>query len=316
MVDKIHLRAYTAHCALWLSLSRRGICRGAVCTLKEEKRPMDDVMHLGYHYVRNEKAPGPNCSPARLRAQIRALKEGGYEFLTCEEVVSRLTSNRPLPEKHATLSFDDGLKDQFTTVFPILQNLGIRGTFFYITCALDGKLPPVIGFQILIELLGAKRLEEEILPKVFQGTPYVDLLDAKRYDATGRYVGEGSQEQYTREWFMSGNELRVMATADMEITSHTVSHPALDVTGLADIEQELAVSRRRLMDEVPGAKVHSFGWTFGGKFRPAVQKIAMRHYASAWNFLSARTYAPERMYENLADIPRLHEQVFSPASCS
>ncbi|OGZ15130.1 MAG: hypothetical protein A3J08_02605 [Candidatus Lloydbacteria bacterium RIFCSPLOWO2_02_FULL_51_11] len=311
---------------------------------------MDDVMHLGYHYVRNEKAPGPNCSPARLRAQIRALKEGGYEFLTCEEVVSRLTSNRPLPEKHATLSFDDGLKDQFTTVFPILQNLGIRGTFFYITCALDGKLPPVIGFQILIELLGAKRLEEEILPKVFQGTPYVDLLDAKRYDATGRkvgeveefrrikwmfnhwpaqafkqekidemfaeYVGEGSQEQYTREWFMSGNELRVMATADMEITSHTVSHPALDVTGLADIEQELAVSRRRLMDEVPGAKVHSFGWTFGGKFRPAVQKIAMRHYASAWNFLSARTYAPERMYENLADIPRLHEQVFSPASCS
>ncbi len=53
--------------------------------------------------------------------------------------------------------------------------------------------------------------------------------------------------------------------------------------------------------------------SFGGKFRPAAQEIARRHYASAWNFLSARTYMTEAIYENLADIQRLHEQMFSPS---
>lgn len=305
---------------------------------------MENVLHLGYHYIRNENAPGPNCTPSRLRAQIALLQENGYEMMTCGDVAHRLDQGHPLPEKHATLSFDDGLRDQYTTALPILEACGVPATFFYITCALDGKLPPVIGFQILISLLGAERLEREIIPKVFRGTPYVDLLDPKRYDASNRkvgeveefrrikwmfnhwpsqafkqekldemfaeYVGEGSQERYTSEWFMSGDELREMATAGMEIASHTVTHPALDVTGLAEIEQELAISRHRLSDEVSGAAVGTFAWTFGGQFRLAARQLAGRYYTSAWNFLSALTEIPETVYDDITDIPRLHEQVF------
>src|SRR3989344_2397859 len=309
---------------------------------------MENVLHLGYHYVRNEKAPGPNCSPDRLRKHIAKLKEDRYEILTCEEVIKRINESRPLPEKHATLSFDDGLKDQYTTVLPILKEYGVPATFFYITCALDGKLPPVIGFQILIQLLTPDRLREEILPNMFYGTPYLDLLDPKRYDATGRkvgeaeevrvikwmfnhwasqafkqeiidrifaeYVGEGSQERYASEWFMSGSNLREMFAACMEIASHTVSHPALDITGLADIEQELEISRRRLRDEVPGSPVSSFGWTFGGKFRPAARQIAGKHYESAWNFHSVpKDDIWGEVYDDLTDIPRLCEPLFLPA---
>ena len=298
------------------------------------------------HYIRDGKAPGPNCTPDRLRWQIGALRAEGYEFLTCGEITNRLLENRTLPEKHVTLSFDDGLADQYTTAFPILKELGVPATFFCITCALDGELPPVIGFQILIERLGPRRLETEILPKAFQGTPYLDLLDPKRYDVSGRkmgeppelrrikwafnhwppqafkrekldelfaeYLGEGSQERCVREWFMSDEQLREMAGAGMEIGSHTRTHHALDVTGLEDIEQELEASRRRLRKEVSGAAARSFAWPFGGDFRPAARKLAANWYESAWNFRSALTKMPEGVYDDLTDIPRLNEQVFSP----
>lgn len=307
----------------------------------------ENALHLGYHYVRDGKAPGPTCTPERLRRQITVLKEEGYEFLTCGEITKRLLENRTLPEKHVTLSFDDGLADQYATAFPILKELEVPATFFYITCALDGELPPVIGFQILIDRLGPKRLETEILPKAFAGTPYLDLLDHSRYDASGRkmgespelrrikwmfnhwpsqtfkrekldelfaaYLGEGSQERFVREYFMSGEQLREMAGEGMEIASHTNTHPALDVTGLGDIEQELAASRRRLRKEVSGAAARSFAWPFGGDFRPAARKLAANWYESAWNFRSALTQMPKGVYDDITDIPRLNEQVFLPA---
>lgn len=305
---------------------------------------MNHALYLGYHYVRDEKAPGPNCSPNRLRTHIRTLLSEGYEVLTCGEVATRMRSGKPLPEKHATLSFDDGLKDQYTTVLEILREFGVPATFFYITCAFDMKLPPVIGFQILIAKLGAERMEKEILPDVFAGTPYLDLLDPKRYDATGRkvgetedmrrikwmfnhwpsqafkrdkidemftrFLGEGAQETLASEWFMNTGELAEMERHGMEIASHTVSHPPLDVAGFEEIERELSESKQHLLERL-GRAPSTFGWTFGGKFNAAVQKIAHQHYKSSWNFLSALKEMPSTPYA-IDDIPRLHEAVFLP----
>ena len=303
------------------------------------------AVHLGYHYVRDGKAPGPNCSPNRLKAHISALKNEGYEIMICGEVVSRLRANKPLPEKHATLSFDDGLSDQYTTVFPILKEFGVPATFFYITCALEKKLPPVIGLQILIEKLGAERLEKEILPKVFAGTPYLDLLDHVRYDASGRkpgetlevrrikwmfnhwpsqafkrdkldeifseYVGEGSQEKSAESWFMSSGQLLEMQKESMEIASHSVSHPPFDVSGLDEIRTEAVLSQKQLADVI-GNPVRTFAWTFGGKFNEKTRKVLAGVYDSSWNFFSTLKAIPENAYSDLSDIPRMHEQVFMP----
>lgn len=304
-----------------------------------------EILHLGYHYVRDGKAPGPNCSPNRLRTHISALKSEGYEILTCGEIVTRLLANKPLPEKHATLSFDDGLLDQYATVLPILKELGIPATFFYITCALDRKLPPVIGFQILIEKLGAERLEKEILPNIFAGTPYLDLLDHARYDANGRkmgevpemrrikwmfnhwpsqafkrdkmdeifseYVGEGEQKKLAESWFMNADQLLEMHKDGMEIASHSVSHPPFDVSGLDEIRAEAALAQKHLAI-VLGSAPRTFAWTFGGKYTEKTRKVVSSVYDSAWNFLSALKAMPENVYSDLSDIPRLHEQVFLP----
>lgn len=313
---------------------------------------MEQVLHLGYHYVRDGNAPGPNCSPARLRAHIRALLEQGYELLTCGEVAERVRQEKPLPGKHATISFDDGLKDQYTAAFPILEEFGVPATFFYITCALDGKLPPVIGFQIAIDKLGPDRLREEILPSLFNEYglfSYQRLLESGKFDYSGMKMGEpenmrlikavfnhfvppslqaeliakifarhipGAEAEIVREWFMSAEELVKMSAAGMEIASHSVRHPWLSMIGESEIEAETRASCVKIA-EITGRDAATFAWTFGASVPRREAQAAVRRSGclSAWNFWSAG-WAIERLqentYGNLMDVPRLHEQVFLP----
>ena len=306
-------------------------------------------LHLGYHFVRDGAAPGLTCSPKRLRAQVLSLHERGFAFLTCGEVARRMRDGLPLPERYATLSFDDGLRDQYTTAFPILRELGVPATFFIITCALDGEIPPVLGLQMLVAELGAERLEREILPEALAGTAYATLLDPTRYDIRdakqaeapevrriywvvahflgpgkmrdliadlfARYVGGHRADELRRAWCMSRDELIEMDRAGMEIASHTVTHPLLPNCGRREIEWEAAESRRQLQDLL-GHLVPTFAWTYGGQFSEGLQYLLVRHFESAWNFFSKLTAMPplpDRYRPSyLYDIPRLQEAVFDP----
>ncbi|MBI4122665.1 MAG: polysaccharide deacetylase family protein [Parcubacteria group bacterium] len=301
-------------------------------------------LFFGHHYVRNGPAPGASASPERLRKQIEALLDGGWEFLTCGEIAGRMVGGRPLPERVASISFDDGLKDQYVNAFPILKELGVPATFFIITCTLKDELPPVIGFQILIDRIGVERMVLEVLPDAFAGTPYLDLLDPDRYDASGRKMGEppemrrikwmfnhwpsqafkrdmlaemfrrclgeSAQGTMAREWFMSAEDICELQKAGMEIGSHSVTHPPFDVSGLAEIMTELVESASKI-GETTGHSPVSFAWPFGGRFRPAVQELAGRFYSSAWNYFSALTTMPEGDYR-FTNVPRLHEAKILP----
>lgn len=298
-------------------------------------------LHLAYHYVRPEPAPGPVCTPERLRLQIKTLKSKGYEFLTCGEVAERMGEGKPLPEKTATLSFDDGLKDQYTIAWPILQECEVRGTLFVPTCVIYGEVPPVIGFQVLIKRLGAERLEREILPKVLP-YPYATLLDPARYDIRTdkwgeaeelrrikwvfnhflpqslkrelladmftEHVGAGVYEGLAKAWFLNSRELREMDGAGMETASHTVSHPPLDITGLSEIGQELADSKKHL-GRLLEKDAKTFGYTYGEqKFRPVLRELVMSYFKSAWNFWSQAAMPARGPWPYaLDDMPRLHE---------
>ena len=126
------------------------------------------------------------------------------------------------------------------------------------------------------------------------------------------YVGLGEQDRLARAWFMTEDELKKMSGHGMEIGSHTETHPALDVTGLADIETELTISRRALSALLGGMEIESFAWTFGGVFRPRALQMARGLYQSAWNFHSALKEMPCNPYYDLCNIPRIHEQAYLP----
>jgi peptidoglycan/xylan/chitin deacetylase (PgdA/CDA1 family) len=91
---------------------------------------------LMYHYV--SVLPGGadryrrdlTVSPESFRAQLQYLADGGYHPITLTDIYYHFTQGVPLPEKPVVLTFDDGYRDAYDVVFPMLLDYGFPGTFF------------------------------------------------------------------------------------------------------------------------------------------------------------------------------------------
>ncbi len=98
---------------------------------------------LMYHHVQ-ELSPGTDevtrtwtVSPKEFTAQMKYLAENGYHAVTFDQLTNHLTNSSPLQDKPIMITFDDGWDVGYSTVFPILKDLHLSGTFF--VC------PPSIG---------------------------------------------------------------------------------------------------------------------------------------------------------------------------
>lgn len=94
---------------------------------------MSDVTIIMYHYVReikNSRFPEiKGLESDMFRDQLLFLKKN-YNFVTAEEVIDSVYNNYKLPSKAVLLTFDDGYSDHYKYVFPVLQELGIQGSFY------------------------------------------------------------------------------------------------------------------------------------------------------------------------------------------
>jgi peptidoglycan/xylan/chitin deacetylase (PgdA/CDA1 family) len=59
--------------------------------------------------------------------------------VTLSEIVDALDGSRPLPNSCVHLTFDDGFREMYDIVAPILQRAGLPATFFLNSAFLDGK---------------------------------------------------------------------------------------------------------------------------------------------------------------------------------
>src|ERR1035437_7687379 len=77
--------------------------------------------------------------PDRFAAQIAFLAEHQYQMLTIDEVVDLLNSDRPIPRRCATLTFDDGYRSVYTVALEQLRRYSFPATVF-VTSGHCGKL--------------------------------------------------------------------------------------------------------------------------------------------------------------------------------
>jgi peptidoglycan/xylan/chitin deacetylase (PgdA/CDA1 family) len=87
-----------------------------------------------YHYVRKlEGSRFPaikGLSVERFHRQLDYL-ESRYTFVGMDDLLASLSfAGNPLPPKAVLLTFDDGYRDHFENVFPLLEARGIPGAFF------------------------------------------------------------------------------------------------------------------------------------------------------------------------------------------
>lgn len=108
---------------------------------------------LLYHYVEYVKDPGDKIRqsldiiPSTFEKQLWTLTEAGYTFLTPSQIPDILNGKAVLPPKPIILSFDDGYRDFYTDVFPLLKKYHVRAVN-YVVAGFIGKPNNLTDLQI------------------------------------------------------------------------------------------------------------------------------------------------------------------------
>ena len=129
-----------------------------------------EVTVVMYHYVRDLKnSRYPNIKGLdieKFKKQIKFFKEN-YNFVRIEDLIEyyKNSKEKELPEKAILLTFDDGYKDHYTYVLPVLLENNIQGSFYIPTkCFQDKKVLDVNKIHFILECCIDE--EEKILKEI------------------------------------------------------------------------------------------------------------------------------------------------------
>ena len=92
----------------------------------------DRATILMYHSVGNRQDFFSTVSPGAFQKQMTYLAGKKYSVIPLAELVRRLHAHEPLGGSIA-LTFDDGYRDNYTTVFPLLKQYNFPATIFVTT---------------------------------------------------------------------------------------------------------------------------------------------------------------------------------------
>ena len=129
-----------------------------------------EVTVVMYHYVRDLKnSRYPNIKGLdieKFKKQIKFFKEN-YNFVKIEDLIDyyKNPKEKELPEKPILLTFDDGYKDHYTYVLPVLLENNIQGSFYIPTkCFQDKKVLDVNKIHFILESCIGE--EEKVLSEI------------------------------------------------------------------------------------------------------------------------------------------------------
>ncbi len=265
--------------------------------MRPEKKA-SDLMIVMYHYVRDlGRTPFSKIHAIGTDEFARHLDKlaKDYAVISIADVRAAIKNNLSLQHNSCVLSFDDGLKDHYRNVFPILKKHKISGAFFPITATLDGKVSNVHKIQFLLAKLGSEMMISKFneflksQPKPVQEKFIIgnkEKLDP-RYTADDipttnlkiilqlfpenlkteflenifrKFLGD--EEEFARTLYLSEAEIGEMSDAGMIIGSHTHTHRRLDILPEDEVRAELNISRE-ILEKITKKPVDILSYPYG-----------------------------------------------------
>jgi peptidoglycan/xylan/chitin deacetylase (PgdA/CDA1 family) len=94
-----------------------------------------------------------NVTEANFESQLMLLNELGYHSVAVSRIIAYLVHKEPLPDRPIAISFDDGWIDQYESIFPLLRQHNLIGTF-YIPSTYPGS-QETVSWEQLAEMAAA-----------------------------------------------------------------------------------------------------------------------------------------------------------------
>jgi peptidoglycan/xylan/chitin deacetylase (PgdA/CDA1 family) len=152
---------------------------------------------LGYHRV-CEEVDELAVTPRQFRAQMETLRASGIELVRLADVAA--PDRLPPGGRYASVTFDDGYRDNLEHAVPVLRELGIPATVFLPVRILDGEAaygwyaspPPALSWAEV------QALQEEGVVDFQAHTLTHPLLPALDDEAARREIVDGRHELEAR----------------------------------------------------------------------------------------------------------------------
>jgi peptidoglycan/xylan/chitin deacetylase (PgdA/CDA1 family) len=222
-----------------------------------------------------------------LKRQLRYLK-ANYDVVplsTLEERAGRLG-------REVVLTFDDGLRNNFNVVYPILKELSLPATFFVCPDLMDTEswlwnqeartrlrsLDSAASTQLAAKI-GAPSNEASPIVEWMKTLPLAERESKEAAIRAATPEFRKTDEQKIKFDLMSWSELTQLDPSLVTIGSHTLSHPILSTLDSNELERQLAGSRAKLEAKL-GRVVPYFCYPNGSHNR-AVVESARKHYQLA-----------------------------------
>lgn len=107
---------------------------------------------LQYHHVSDHTPASTSTSPERFAMHMDHLAENGFRIVSLQSLVDAMRQGRPLADKVAAITFDDGYISIFETAYPILKEKGWPFTVFINTEPHDRQQSLFMSWDQLREL--------------------------------------------------------------------------------------------------------------------------------------------------------------------
>jgi peptidoglycan/xylan/chitin deacetylase (PgdA/CDA1 family) len=239
-----------------------------------------------YHYVRDLRRSRHSAIKAlslqEFEEQIQYITRY-YSVISGPELMDAIAEAAPLPPRPILLTFDDGYLDHFTEVFPVLDRQKLPGCFFPpAKCILEHEVLDVNKIHFVLSSAPDKRtLLEPIFAQIDENRSRYPLLSSAEYwaklgkpsrfdpaevaffkrmlqrelplplrrailDELFRRHVTADEESFSRELYMTLDQLRLLRRHGMYIGSHGYDHLWLDTLSPPQQEREIDQSLRFL----------------------------------------------------------------------
>lgn len=106
---------------------------------------------LMYHHISTRTPPSTSTSPTDFIQHLDTLNKDGFEVWPINRVVQQIKRRRPLPDKVAVITFDDGYISVYEEALPILKDRGLPFTIFVNADPVNEKRPLYMSWAQLKE---------------------------------------------------------------------------------------------------------------------------------------------------------------------
>lgn len=190
-----------------------------------------------------------------------------YPVISLNDAVDQLRHRRFKARQQVVLTFDDGYRDNYEAVFPILKRKGLPATFFLTTGYINSDR--VLWDWGLVNLLNSNRMIKGVKinnrmirhktnePRILFIIRALEKFKAGSPEAINKFAC-GSKKDICLTW----EQVKAMSQNGMEIGSHGMFHRSLSMIPAAEARQEI-ISSKEAVEKAIQRPCRHFAFPFG-----------------------------------------------------